>query len=163
MAETNYDEQKAKGKIIHTMTLDVFSEHDLGSNNPRWSSTVVNDQLDGLARTMKNVTFGSGIEPDGLPITFPVETKEWLRHVASELKSCRNRRFVALQQYQLSLCPENVAKDDVIAILHGLSVPAVLRPVDDSYFFVGPCFVDGMMYGEACTWNEDAADNLTLL
>ena len=162
-AETIPEQKEAKRKIIHTITLDVFSEHKSTSGGQRWSSVIVNDRLDGLAYASRNVAFGSGIEPDGIPIAFPVEIKEWLRHLASELKSsCQNRRLVALREHGFGLCPESVVEGDVIAILHGLSVPAVLRPIGERHVFVGPCFVDGMMYGEQCMWSEDDADVLVL-
>ncbi|KAI9704702.1 MAG: hypothetical protein M1820_005450 [Bogoriella megaspora] len=160
---TDNDRQEATRKIFDTMTRDVFSsEHKVG-HNPRWDTSVINDIQKSLAHSQQKVTFGSGTEPDGLPIEFPVKLKEWLRHIASEMPTCLNRRFIALRDHEFGLCPKTVSEGDVIAILHGLSVPAVLRPIADKYRFIGPCFIDGMMYGDACTWNEDATDTLVLL
>lgn len=47
--------------------------------------------------------------------------------------------------------PKNTKRDDIICILFGCSVPVVLRKVKDSenYEFIGECYVNGMMDGEA--------------
>lgn len=58
----------------------------------------------------------------------------------------------------------DVKENDRIAILHGLSVPLVLRPTEDgNYMIVSTAHIQGMMFGEACTWREDEADQFTLV
>jgi hypothetical protein len=38
-------------------------------------------------------------------------------------------------------------------VLSGSNVPFVLRPVEDHYRLIGPCYVHGIMGGEA--WPKD--------
>ena len=45
--------------------------------------------------------------------------------------------------------PKSVELGDRIAIFEGVPVPFILREEDDHYLVVGPCYVHGMMDGEA--------------
>lgn len=60
----------------------------------------------------------------------------------------RNRRLFSTQRGLLGLGPEILESGDVICIFPLLSVPLVLRPVDDHFLLVGECYVDGIMDGE---------------
>jgi hypothetical protein len=74
------------------------------------------------------------------------------------MSSCIGRVLVILKKNQLGLCPEDARKGDVVAVLHGASVPVILRPMDQhDYDLVGPCFVNGIVYGEAVDWRVDEA------
>ncbi len=65
------------------------------------------------------------------------------------------RRLIMTRNHQfLGLAPSEAKRQDLICILHGCSVPVVLRPQDDHvgracYQFIGECYVHGMMDGEA--------------
>jgi hypothetical protein len=50
-----------------------------------------------------------------------------------------------------SLClgTEEVQPGDVLVILFGASLPSILRPVGKMWKFVGQCYVNGMMFGDA--------------
>ena len=64
----------------------------------------------------------------------------------------------------LGMGPRETRRGDLICILHGSSVPCVLRRVNgDQYQIIGQCYVDGIMYGEAVTWKESEADRFTLI
>lgn len=46
--------------------------------------------------------------------------------------------------------PQEALPNDAVCIIYGCTVPVVLRlKEDDTYTFVGDCYVDGFMYGEA--------------
>ena len=49
------------------------------------------------------------------------------------------------------LCPAPARRDDVVVILYGGAVPFLLRPTDSPsfYTFVGECYLEGFMKGEA--------------
>ncbi|KAK9415214.1 putative HET domain-containing protein [Seiridium unicorne] len=53
--------------------------------------------------------------------------------------------------------PSNMVNGDWIAILYGCRLPVVLRPFWSYYRLVGPCYVDGLMNGEAIPRHEDLA------
>ena len=80
-------------------------------------------------------------------------TREFCRRVE---KVIWGRRLVKTQKHSLVvLAPGATKKRDIVAILYGLSVPVVLRPVQDAaegnnvFTIVGECFIYGMMDGEA--------------
>lgn len=55
---------------------------------------------------------------------------------------------------------------DLIAILHGATAPCVLRPAEDvegCFRWVGNCYLDSAMQGEAVQWEEDAGDTFILI
>lgn len=56
---------------------------------------------------------------------------------------------------------EKRCRGDLIAILHGSTAPCVLRPAEDAegcFRWVGNCYLDSAMQGEAVQWEEDAGD-----
>lgn len=75
------------------------------------------------------------------------------------------RKLVVLQSGRFALVREAVRAGDAIAILHGMDVPCVLRRVGatDKWQILGDAFVKGLMRGEGVDWEEDEADNFTLI
>lgn len=60
------------------------------------------------------------------------------------------RRLVRCADGKLATVPLTARKDDVGCVLLGCSVPVVLREVESNvYEFIGECYVDGIMDGEA--------------
>ena len=71
------------------------------------------------------------------------------------------RRLIRTEKHSfVGLAPGTTKKRDVVAILYGLSVPVVLRQVenaakeDNVYTLVGECFIYGMMEGEALDFKK---------
>jgi hypothetical protein len=58
------------------------------------------------------------------------------------------RRLVTTSKGYLGLAPAEVLEGDVIAVLYGCNFPVVLRPCEDKFYFIGECYVDGVMDGE---------------
>ncbi|KAL8870818.1 MAG: hypothetical protein Q9174_003227 [Haloplaca sp. 1 TL-2023] len=69
-------------------------------------------------------------------------------------RSLRNRTFFITEKGYVGLAPAMVRKGDVVALIAGLAVPFVLRPIPDlppgtqMYYLIGDCYVDGIMHGE---------------
>jgi hypothetical protein len=59
------------------------------------------------------------------------------------------RRLLASGKMGIGLGPPDYKVGDVLCILAGCSLPAILRPVDDHFLFVNDVYVSGIMYGEA--------------
>lgn len=60
------------------------------------------------------------------------------------------KRLVTTAGGMLGMGPRWARKGDVVCVLYGCHVPVVLRQVGVGFFeFVGECYVDGMMSGEA--------------
>lgn len=74
------------------------------------------------------------------------------RSYLSELKSDRRSEiFFQTTEGYVGASPVNVRDGDIITVLVGASVPIVLRPVVDhldAYQVVGPCFLQGVMFGQ---------------
>ena len=89
------------------------------------------------------------------------------RWIASFVTQCDHvtykRRFAILGHFGLAVVPWSTRVGDVIAILHGSSMPFVLRQMGEAYRMIGVCFVDGMMYGERVTWAEEDADVMNIV
>lgn len=70
-------------------------------------------------------------------------------------KGVRNRNLAITKDGQVCIVPQHARQDDVVCVLHGCSVPVVLRQCGESnsepacYSFVGECYVYGYMDGEA--------------
>lgn len=67
------------------------------------------------------------------------------------------KRLVITETGQLAMAPRRSRKGDIICILYGCSVPVVLRARSEhgDYQFIGECYVDGFMSGEAFLDNHD--------
>jgi hypothetical protein len=65
-------------------------------------------------------------------------------------KACHERKFFTTADGRMGLCPRKTQIGDSIVVLHGGSVPYVLREIRPNVWkFVGECYVDGIMFGEA--------------
>lgn len=77
----------------------------------------------------------------------------------SRLEKCTSKTsFFRTDSDLFGLGPTYCQEDDVVCIVPGIEYPLLLRPLDDDndiYEYVGPCFIVGLMYGEAI----DAIDN----
>ncbi|KAK4160235.1 heterokaryon incompatibility protein-domain-containing protein [Cladorrhinum sp. PSN259] len=82
-------------------------------------------------------------------------TPSYERYLADDLPACIEKCFFVTLDGRHGLCPWNAKEGDLITILHGGSVPYLLRPVGcgsetkgQKYELVGECFVVGAMGGE---------------
>jgi hypothetical protein len=58
------------------------------------------------------------------------------------------RKLITTKSGYLGLAPEQVQKDDLVAILFGCNFPVILRPSGQHYIYIGECYIDGIMNGE---------------
>jgi hypothetical protein len=64
------------------------------------------------------------------------------------------RRFCITQNNALACVPKGSRKGDIICVLFGGEVPYVLRPTGSGFYqVVGECYVHGIMYGEALSYD----------
>jgi hypothetical protein len=43
----------------------------------------------------------------------------------------------------------SIKQGDLVCVIFGCDVPLVLRPVEEHYYMIGDCYVEGIMQGEA--------------
>ena len=73
-----------------------------------------------------------------------------------------NKIFV-VESGEVGFTPAHAMKGDVVCILHGFRMPAILRRTEEGvYMVVGWCYLEGAMFGEAVTWQEDEGDEFVL-
>ncbi|KAF2995588.1 hypothetical protein E8E13_004671 [Curvularia kusanoi] len=64
-------------------------------------------------------------------------------------KALQCRRLCTTETGYLCLAPDDVQIGDVVAVILGCNYPVLLRPFEGGFKYVGECYVDGMMDGEA--------------
>jgi hypothetical protein len=71
--------------------------------------------------------------------------------------SLAGRRIFITTDGHVGFAPHYVKEGDIICVLYGGDTPYVLRPLPngDDYFFLGECYVYGMMDGEAMPTDEN--------
>jgi hypothetical protein len=116
-------------------------------------------------------TISAGLFPDGTQLeTFFAKARypQYVRwHLADKISSSPPREVVdeifsfippwttgrkafVTQTGFLGLGPAEVEPGDVVCILFGGNLPYMMRPLGlDEFIFLGPCYVHGIMYGEA--------------
>ncbi|KAI7380644.1 hypothetical protein KC336_g18965 [Hortaea werneckii] len=65
--------------------------------------------------------------------------------------ACRNRVLFVTASGRFGVGPQTLEEDDMVVILYGCDLPAILRrcPNSDLHEFIGVAYVDGIMFGEA--------------
>ncbi|KAE9372389.1 hypothetical protein N431DRAFT_408603 [Stipitochalara longipes BDJ] len=63
----------------------------------------------------------------------------------------RRRRLLVTEKGYIGSAPPTIDEGDIVCVLYGCSVPVILRKLQDqeSYAFVGECYLDGFMDAEA--------------
>ncbi|KUJ13434.1 HET-domain-containing protein [Mollisia scopiformis] len=69
--------------------------------------------------------------------------------LSRDLSANTDRRLFETDSGYLGLAPEKAAEGDLVCILNGCEMVALLRKHGNNYLFVGLCFVLGLMDGEA--------------
>ncbi|KAJ4153114.1 hypothetical protein LMH87_009619 [Akanthomyces muscarius] len=64
------------------------------------------------------------------------------------VRMARNRTLFATEDGRIGLGPYLMQRGDVVTALVGSRVPAILRPEDSVYRYLGEAYVEGIMYGE---------------
>lgn len=66
-------------------------------------------------------------------------------------KACANRRVFCTKSNLLGLGPQHMQDEDKVVVFYGSRWPSILRPARDraQHHFVGNCYIDGLMDGEA--------------
>jgi len=72
-----------------------------------------------------------------------------MRLVMSDELVCLSRRIFLTVNGHIGLGPPAIQSGDKLAILGGADMPCILRKAGSSYEFVGECYVDDIMRGDA--------------
>ena len=104
-----------------------------------------------LPQSQQSLDFLSAILQPGIkqdPVYSPdSQAVKFLRFVGAY---CKARSFIKTREGHIGLAPQHAQSGDQICILLGCDLPMLLRPTSESqYQVVGPCYVHGLMNGEA--------------
>lgn len=111
-------------------------------NMPGTNHTYSEDQLSNIFTQWMHET-ETGIQDQSAPYIDPVV-------LSFTSTFSHGRRFARTEQGRLGSMPIFSAVGDKICLLKGGSLPYVIRPRGDGTFmFIGDCYLDGVMYGEA--------------
>lgn len=77
--------------------------------------------------------------------------------------TCLRRKVATMDTYPLALVPDFCRPDDLICIANGSSTPIVLRRSGGKFEFIGECYMQGVMHGEAVQWGESEGDRIILI
>ena len=74
-----------------------------------------------------------------------------LRHSGDENAVSGSSEQADTSTYALGWIPMDAEVGDIVCVVHGLQVTMVIRPdggTENTYRFVGPCVVQGFMFGQ---------------
>jgi len=74
----------------------------------------------------------------------------WVEEASRYIK---NQKLTITRDGRLGLVPAEFQHGDAIAIFRGCNLPIILRPYQNGYKWIGPCYIDGLMFGEALEGN----------
>lgn len=70
------------------------------------------------------------------------------------------RSFFTTASCRMGTCQGEISEGDVVAVVAGLKLPLVLRPIGEHFRLVGHAYVHGIMHGEA--WSSDQTELRTI-
>jgi hypothetical protein len=88
-----------------------------------------------------------------------------VRNLQSMISRARKKRlYLSRERVLFGLAPWIVVPGDLVCILHGSSVPVILRksPSNGRFTVVGQCYLEEWMQGEHLYWTEEEADTFQL-
>ncbi|KAK5111526.1 hypothetical protein LTR62_004821 [Meristemomyces frigidus] len=77
------------------------------------------------------------------------------RHSYGLKGACGNRSVFRTHDGRFGLGPVTTKPGDVLAVIYGSMLPLMLRPCKNGHELIGPCYLHGMMQGEAIKLHED--------
>jgi len=84
-------------------------------------------------------------------------------YMAAARTYASKRRFYTTRDGRIGLGPADLQEGDTVAILYGGKWPFVLRPKGDHCLVIGPCYVHGLMQGEAFEMDPPLAERTFVL
>ncbi|KAL5095448.1 hypothetical protein Trisim1_000222 [Trichoderma cf. simile WF8] len=86
---------------------------------------------------------------------FTLTKGEGSRFQLKIMTTCQRKRFITTENREIGLVPDIVQVGDIVALISGLHMPVILRPVDQGRFlYVCHAYIHGLMGGEK--WDKSA-------
>lgn len=125
-----------------------------------WRSSLAQTARASNVSDMLQLLLGQHGEPNTLhwPDKQVTRAQErWSAHLFVRSSGFNMRKDVVFggRKGYIGTCHQTAREGDIIAVLRGSRVPVILRPAGSRYTFVAPCFVEGLMDGQAMGWVKD--------
>lgn len=76
-------------------------------------------------------------------------TQEHNRNIRLASIALDGRRLITTETGFLGLAPDETQTGDTVAVLYGCNYPVILRRCQSGFRYIGECYIDGLMDGEA--------------
>jgi hypothetical protein len=119
------------------------------NSRKEWSHVLPDHEL--LKIFLVKLVQGTAIAGySSLPDKIFIDFYSWIGRIGGHILSnlIRHSFFQTASGY-LGLGPRGMLEGDLVCVLRESSVPVVLRRLDSHYLHLGPCFILGLMDGEA--------------
>ncbi|KAH7217271.1 hypothetical protein BKA60DRAFT_621625 [Fusarium oxysporum] len=152
--------------LNHWLNVHVRSHNDIQARLPLiltagqdWYGNILKEQNSIDEHTASFVKWSQGYFRNAKPCD-----EEAVRYGQAVNNVCRDRQIFTATNCLLGLGPNLLRKGDLVCVVAGGPVPYILRPLgDDTFYFVGECYVAGYMFGEAVAeWRSQAQASLSL-
>ncbi|KAJ4090230.1 hypothetical protein NW756_006587 [Fusarium oxysporum] len=152
--------------LNHWLNVHVRSHNDIQARLPLiltagqdWYGNILKEQNSIDEHTASFVKWSQGYFRNAKPCD-----EEAVRYGQAVNNVCRDRQIFTAMNCLLGLGPNLLRKGDLVCVVAGGPVPYILRPLgDDTFYFVGECYVAGYMFGEAVAeWRSQAQASLSL-
>ncbi|XXH00592.1 hypothetical protein Hte_006940 [Hypoxylon texense] len=131
----------------------------IGNARRPQSDSVVDMSLrhrdeDAWPENLHGVVLTSGERTDALQVSDSAQddqkvATEYWQTMATFMRRIGGSTFCVTQKGYVGLLPEPARIGDEIWLLHGASVPFLMRKGDHGHTLIGECYIHGIMYGEA--------------
>ena len=118
------------------------------------------DRVQGGEALLRRV-LGQGKENSNSPAVNEWPEDKWQKYVVHTVHS-GSRRILELSTDYIGLAPGDSAVGDLVCVLKGCPMPAVLRQVNDYYIHIGTCYLFGLESRVGRAYMERCATNLEL-
>jgi hypothetical protein len=85
-------------------------------------------------------------------VSMPIfRSRVWTNFLLHSKSGIPRRRCLVTEHGSVGAAPVETMVSDLVCVLFGCSVPVILRPIADAdeFRFIGECYVNGLMDGEA--------------
>jgi hypothetical protein len=159
LPQVNYNDPEGQHQQLkaHNVQLDHWLYQNVSSHSDvkqlplvltagqDWYGNILRDQAAVLRHTESYRNWKRNIFKNIVP-----HDEDAVRYRQAMGNVCDERQLFTATGRLLGLGPELLRKGDVVCVVAGGQVPYVLRPLsDDTFYFVGECYVAGYMFGKA--------------
>lgn len=72
------------------------------------------------------------------------------------------RSFCITKSGLIGLIPNDSKPGDIVAVIHGLPTPYIIRRKRENFVLVGECYIHGIMYGEALKFPGTTTETISI-